>query len=453
MQIKIYHTNDLHADYHTLRNIKAFLKKNMTENDIYLDSGDFCDLRDLIVQCDKGYTAADLFKDIPLSAMAVGNGEVDLSHDALIHLGEKLPLLACNLTDNNHNKLPNIGSSIIIERLNKKFLIIGLTAFYNRYLVDSGYNVFAMMGNLMFNPPEAPLQEELDKHKDQYDYCILLSHCGATPDEYILSKVSGIDLTLGGHSHEIINHKGYSQSGKGQKIGIITLELTDDSVEEIDSVLVDIPELEDEDFDELLKEKQEYADKVLSKELDCLEDLEHNPFEESQLTNFIADCLLKTLNGDLAIIHGGIAEGSLLKPVSRKELIENFPSKLNPTAYNIKGKNIIEAIKLSLNNKHIHDPGRGPGFRGKVLGNLAFSSNVKIGTSPFLVTINGCALEEEKEYRIVTDDYLQRGTGYPMLAVENDKCEYHIWFIRDMVQNHLMDKEAFSSSRIKRIIK
>ncbi|MDY5652540.1 MAG: hypothetical protein SPK79_02310, partial [Erysipelotrichaceae bacterium] len=59
-------------------------------------------------------------------------------------------------------------------------------------------------------------------------------------------------------------------------------------------------------------------------------------------------------------------------------------------------------------------------------------------------------IEEEKEYTIVTDDYLQRGTGYPSLAVPNTQVQYHIWFIRDLVQNYLNDSEVFESARIKR---
>ena len=98
--MKIYYTNDIHANYSFLKKVRYYLNQHMTKDDIYLDGGDFSDLKDLIIQCDKAYSAADLYDDIPLTAMAVGNGEIDLSHDALIKLGTKLPLLSCNITDN-----------------------------------------------------------------------------------------------------------------------------------------------------------------------------------------------------------------------------------------------------------------------------------------------------------------------------------------------------------------
>ena len=82
--MKIYYTNDIHANYSFLKKVRYYLNQHMTKDDIYLDGGDFSDLKDLIIQCDKAYSAADLYDGIPLTAMAVGNGEIDLSHDALI---------------------------------------------------------------------------------------------------------------------------------------------------------------------------------------------------------------------------------------------------------------------------------------------------------------------------------------------------------------------------------
>ena len=236
----------------------------------------------------------------------------------------------------------------------------------------------------------------------------------------------------------------------GEYLGVITLELKNDSITKTDSELVRLNDVEDICFDKKLNKKKEYADSLLSKELETVTDLTFNPYTESQLTNFICDALLKKFNGDLAIMHAGISESSLLKPVSRKSLIENFPSKLNPAIYKLKGINIIEAVKLSLDKEHIRQSGSGPGFRGTVLGTLGFSHNVRITQNPFLITVNDETIEEEKEYTIVTDDYLQRGTGYPSLAVPNTQAQYHIWFIRDLVQNYLNDSEVFESARIKR---
>lgn len=66
--------------------------------------------------------------------------------------------------------------------------------------------------------------------------------------------------------------------------------------------------------------------------------------------------------------------------------------------------------------------------------------------------IDGRRIEPDREYAIVTDDYLQRGTGYPSLRVPNEKAQYHKWFIRDLVQHFLMDHEVFERAKIRREI-
>ena len=115
-------------------------------------------------------------------------------------------------------------------------------------------------------------------------------------------------------------------------------------------------------------------------------------------------------------------------------------------------KNIVEAVKLSLDEEYIREDGKGPGFRGHVLGTLGFSSNVRISRTPFYMEIDGRRIEPDREYAIVTDDYLQRGTGYPSLRVPNEKAQYHKWFIRDLVQHFLMDHEVFERAKIRREI-
>ena len=50
----------------------------------------------------------------------------------------------------------------------------------------------------------------------------------------------------------------------------------------------------------------------------------------------------------------------------------------------------------------------------------------------------------------MTDDYLQRGTGYPSLRVPDEAAKFDKRFIRDLVQEHLTDEEAFRMAAITR---
>ncbi len=446
-KIIIYHTNDIHSNYDFLKKVHTYMKANKSENDLYLDSGDFTDLKDLVVQADMGNSAMELMMSCGLDMMAVGNNEMDLGYDAITSLSEKYPISSANVTDNDDRKIPKLSGYRIIEDMGKKFLIIAISPFYSVEMKDAGYNVFTTMNNLKSHAPEKYVNRILEDCKGKYDFCILLSHSGLVVEEELLKNMPEVDLCLGGHSHRVETHRGYSQSGQGQYLGKVTLEIDDEDISIVKNEQIDLQDREDIEFDSLLESKRQTADEILSRELPVIGKLEFDQFSESRLINFICDCLHKKFGGDLALMHAGIAEASLTRPVSRKSLINNFPSKLNPTIMDVSGENIKKAVLLSLDEDYIHQDGHGPGFRGKVLGTLGFSANVRIETEPFSMKIDGAEIEDEKMYTVITDDYLQRGTGYPTLQVPNEKSRYHIWFIRDLVEHYLMDEEVFELSR------
>lgn len=460
MRFNIFHTNDIHSNFEFVRWIDAYMAKNRREEDIYLDSGDFTDLRSLIVQADAGASALEIFARTGVDFMTIGNNEVDLSYKNLCKLIEahKGLYVCANLTDNEGNSLPGLPGSTIFERFGKRFLVIGLTPFYKiretegeYQLIPSGYNCFSSMGNLLFAEPFEAVERELMKRRGQFDFCILLSHSGDKVEYELMKRFPEIDLCLGGHTHTISNFPKYSQSGKGALLGIVTIEVEGDSIREVANEQVEPFPVDNPEFDELLKAKEAFSDRVLGASLLFVRELDYDPFSECELMNYVCDALRKLRGGDLAIMHNGIAECRLSAPVSKKSIIQQFPSKLNPTVYKITGDKILEAIERSFDKEVIEGAGKGPGFRGHVLGTLSYSSNVSITRNPLSVWVDGEPLDPAREYTIATDDYLQRGTGYPSLRVPNSICTYHPWFIRDVVEVYLMDEEVFESARLRRI--
>jgi len=452
MYISIYHTNDLHSNYETLKMVHSYLKTNKTENDLYLDSGDYADLKDTIVQADKGLSAFDLINSCGLDGMVVGNNEIDLGHDSLVEVAGKATLLSCNLSDNNNKVVPNVLPYKIITKANVRFLIIGISPFYNKEMQDNNYNGFFYMYNLLVHPCLETIKDIIEDNKGLYDYCILLSHSGIYAEQYIQKVIPQIDLILGGHSHTVYNQPGYSQSGQGEYLGRVILEVNEGTIKEVDNCQIPLELEENEQFDQLLEEKRQHADEILSVELDAIDSLTFDAYKENPLTNFICDALYKHFKADFAIMHNGIASNELTKPISKKSLIETFPSKLNPTIYEISGEKIKEAIEQSFDIIHIHQDGAGAGFRGHTLGTLSYSHNVQIEKDTLKVKVSGRFLIPTRTYRIVTDDYLQRGSGYPSLKVSDDQATWDAWFIRDLVEHYLMDEDVFQQAQIKRIV-
>lgn len=442
MRLNIYHTNDIHADFSFLSRVRVYLSDHREKSDLYFDSGDFLDLKSVLVQADRGRSALELLALCRPEAMAVGNNEIDLGSADLERLAQ-LPMLCANICRNDGTPVPGLESHVILERCGKRFLVIGLAPYYGAGMIADKYNLFFEMGNLRTIDPVPAVTQILNENRGKYDFSILLSHSGHLVDRELAKRLPPMDLWLGGHSHTVVAEAGYSQSDKGEYLGRVTLDIDEGNIRILDSTQIKLPARRSPSFDARLKEAQATADAILSQELPILRELDFDPFRESALTNFICDCLHREFGGDLALMHSGIALGPLRRPVSRKSLIELLPSKLNPTIYTLPGEKLLEAIRRSLDDAHIRQSGQGSGFRGTVLGCLGFSSNVTLHRDPFAVEIDGKPLEPRKDYTIVTDDYLQRGSGYPSLAVPDRAARFDKRFIRDMVEENLMNEAVF----------
>ena len=128
MRLNIYHTNDIHADFSFLSRVCAYLSGHREESDLYFDSGDFLDLKSVLVQADRGKGALELMGLCRPEAMALGNNEIDLGSADL----EKLdfPLLCANICRNDGTPVPGLKSHVILERRGKRFLVAGLAPYY-----------------------------------------------------------------------------------------------------------------------------------------------------------------------------------------------------------------------------------------------------------------------------------------------------------------------------------
>lgn len=449
MRLNIYHTNDIHADFSFLSRVRAYLSDHREKSDLYFDSGDFLDLKSVLVQADRGRSALELLALCRPEAMAVGNNEIDLGSADLERLAQ-LPMLCANICRNDGTPVPGLKSHVILERCGKRFLVIGLAPYYGAGMIADKYNLFFEMGNLRTIDPVPAVTQILNENRGKYDFSILLSHSGHLVDRELAKRLPPMDLWLGGHSHTVVAEAGYSQSGKGEYLGRVALDIDEGNIRILDSAQIELPARRSPSFDTRLKEAQATADAILSQELPILRELDFDAFRESALTNFICDCLHREFGGDLALMHSGIALGPLRRPVSRKSLIELLPSKLNPTIYTLPGEKLLEAIRRSLDDAHIRQSGQGSGFRGTVLGCLGFSSNVTLHRDPFAVEIDGKPLDPRKDYTIVTDDYLQRGSGYPSLAVPEGEAKFDKRFIRDLVEEYLMNEAVFRAGEVKR---
>ncbi len=459
MKINIFHTNDIHSEFQNLIKLNTYLKKNITSDDLLVDAGDLCDLKSILVQGTDGLGAIELISDMGYDAICIGNNEIDLEHDKLESLTKtSLPIVSCNVFDNNGSEIGDVLSSVILVKNNVKFLVVGISPYYSKNLEPNSYNNFFNMGNINTVEPIERLKNELNKYRGQYDISVVLSHSGIHTDNYIIENVKGIDIMIGGHSHSliespyVINDTIYTQAYQSAEVlGRLELEIVNGKIIEFDGKIIKNEFAEDEQIKEKFLKWEQIAINNLNKTLYTIEMLNWDANRENELTNFICDALYYEYKCDLSFINCGIVNGPICGDISALKLIELSPSKLNPTRMQVLGKNLKEAIELSLDKEFTSQKGNGAGFRGNVLGTLCFSHNVKIKTNPLEIKINGELLDDNHIYDCMSHDYLQRGTYYTSLAVDDTFSVFYEGFIRDLMLRHLNNNMLVEQCKIRRI--
>ena len=91
---------------------------------------------------------------------------------------------------------------------------------------------------------------------------------------------------------------------------------------------------------------------------------------------------------------------------------------------------------------------RWSGFRGTKLGTMAVSLNVQVNCDLHTIEIDGIPLDEEKCYRVITSDFLQRGSGYEMLGESLQETIFAKEYFRDLLEMKLNDLQFIESAQV-----
>lgn len=127
MKFKILHTNDIHSRFENFAKIITKVNEIRDESTILLDAGDFNDFMRIELQGTEGLAGVELLEIAKYDAIAVGNNETFQGVDTLVNMADNssVQFLSCNIRSEDLSELRGIRPSIIIERNNVRFLIIG----------------------------------------------------------------------------------------------------------------------------------------------------------------------------------------------------------------------------------------------------------------------------------------------------------------------------------------
>lgn len=367
----IFYINDLHGQVASMERITAASKSfdEFTPSDktdkLKLSAGDILLGEDLHVQ-----EAADKFLSINnFMASAVGNHELDISPEATVNVtkNSKYKLLGLNAKIAQGNKLnERIIKSYIQEENGTKYGVIGLLPF-DLYTRIKNKDNFSGLEVEKINETIKSLQAEVDKFKEQgVDKIILLSHTGYVNDQKIAQSVEGIDIIVGGHSHDLVEgitegkNLFYSkktgeptiitQAGQdGNYFGVLNLEFNEKGV--ITKAQNNVAKTKT--FPKNLAIKYVF-DKIFGPSEIVGRVASVDPAPERQLVNenphasFIADAIKNEMNVDIALVNSANLRGSF-EPgeVSARDISSITPFKNKMLIVKVNEQELVDAIRYS----------------------------------------------------------------------------------------------------------
>ena len=364
----IFYVNDYHGKSinmeRTIAASNAFDAKYKYRPDVdtfKLSSGDI-----MIGEDFKTNQLAVLFqKMIGIKASAVGNHEYDMQDK----IGSILPLVPYNLLAANVRVNPRnpwhekIKSSVIEEKNGHKYGIIG-TSPIDLFRRSKEGVIQRDIRVSKVNETIEDVQKEVEKLKEQgINKIILVSHLGYTMDKIIANQTQGIDVILGGHSHDLIfevkegKNLFYSKSGEpvvitqagrdGKNFGVLNVEFDQNGVIKKVQNNVGYTRAFRRNapakyiFDKIFGVRETYG-YVKSAPPPLTQDLiEPNPH-----AYFVADCIRKDLDCDIAILPSANIRGYFESGKIDTRILTDilpFKNKLYKVSYS--EKDIVDAFK------------------------------------------------------------------------------------------------------------
>ncbi len=381
-------------------------------------------------------------------ATVVGNHEVDQNMNDFLTSTQSAvyKIMGSNVNIDKSHKLYNrIIDSYIQEDENKnQYGIIALMPF-DLSLRSSNKELFKGFEIEQMEQTKQYLQDEVKRLKDEgINRVVVLSHIGYQNDIEIAKSVEGIDIILGGHSHDLVEDLTVgenliisketgaptiiTQAGRdGNYYGILNVEFDNDGeIVKAENIVKSTASLErnekmQEEFNNILGKP-----KILGKIASVAPMPKNNLTEENPHASFLVDIMKKKYNTDVAMINAGTMRSAFSQgAVSSRDIQEIFPFKDKLVVSDISEEELVNAMKYcasSFNNGD-NKPGlaqvSGMKYSVSEKGELVTLFTVDKNGKEHLVDINNP--DKNKHYSIVMPEFIARGLdGYTMLNKISD---------------------------------
>ncbi len=371
-----------------------------------------------------GKPMVDLMNYLGFDASAIGNHEFDWGIEKLQRTlaGARFPFLAANVLDHEGKPLAGTKPFAVCERKGLKIALIGVCSTETPQLT-----LYDNVKSMKFLEPAAVLPALVKRMRQEgARLVVVLSHLGLEGDRQMARNVPGIDVIVGGHVHtplfEPCVEEGtvIVQAGcYGLYLGALNLRvpLAPGKPVEVEPgislrrIVAGPNAAFDTKADQIVKSyfdqiAKEYAEVVGETTVELV----HPPAGESNLGNLICDAIRELTGADIAVQNGGgIRAGIPAGKITLEQITAVMPFDNQIITLQMSGKDIRELF-----SKNTFWRKTGLQISGA---RLVYSQNEKSVPVLVSITVGSLPLEDEKIYRVSTNDFLLKGgDGYTTFA-------------------------------------
>lgn len=408
------------------------------EEVLFFDAGDF--LADtMIANLSKGQVNLTAMDILGYAAVTPGNHDIDYGVDTLKQRAREasFPFLAANLLDEGTGK-PLLGDPYFLTEFHDtKIGVYGLT-YHLTPETTAKENIEGARYSLNFNQIAGNIQELRDKGAQ---IVIILSHLGSSVDEKLAQEVSGVDVIIGGHSHDPIGLRNVNGVVITQAtpyfsgLGYLSLTIENGKISGASGREIPIipGQIEPNPFVEgfLQHARGEYAEQLDRPVGVALAPVITNYKKESPADTFFGNILRATTGSQISILPGRGFGLTLPEGVITDEMLTNLLPHESPIySGHLLGRDIKAALEQSVYNQINPDVTQRVGGLIQVTG-VSFEytfSNVP-GNLVRNVRVNDLPLQEDAYYSVVMNQLMYEG-GHKYESLTNI-TKVHKWGLND----------------------
>jgi 2',3'-cyclic-nucleotide 2'-phosphodiesterase (5'-nucleotidase family) len=454
----ILHTNDIHSHFEQMPRIAGLLAREraLAAHTLTIDCGDHMDRAFVETEGSMGLANIAVLNACGYDLVIPGNNEgLTLSSASLARAYHEadFDVVCANLLDSSTGLAPDwMIPSRILTCGSVRVGFIGVTVAYTDFYKLLGWEA---------RDPFETVSRLVDSLRSEVDVLVVLSHLGLSTDRQLAASVPGIDIILGGHTHQLLeqplreNGTLICMAGKfGTHVGRVDIAFDPQTgtIHTLEACCLPTADVEPcAAITSLVAKHREDSLLVLSRPLFRLaEPLTIRWETESPFGNLLAAGIRRHTGAEIGLVNAGqVLESLTAGDVTLARLHEICPSPINCCLCLLEGRELLAALEAALLPEYTLKPIYGYGFRGKLLGTLCLDGltieyepqaepyhrikRIRVGDEP---------LDPARVYRVGTIDMFRFGLGYPTLATGETVRFYLPYFLRELLADELQHLDA-----------